>query len=184
MDIIDKNQNRRIITLAFIVISIATFAMMMQFKILFELGAANSTQVFVLSSTVVMQMAALLIIALQKTRVRLDEVRNLAYADELTGLINRRRFNEILDKVLKKSKARKKKIGVLILDLDRFKLINDCHGHDAGDKVICQFGERLQKIAGNSSVVCRMSGDEFAIMIKNIDTEDAILDVCQAILKK
>ena len=184
MNNIDKNQNKRILTLAFFVIMIATFAMFMQFKILFELGVANSTQVFVLSSTVVMQMAAILIIALQKTKSRLDEVRNLAYADELTGLINRRRFNEVLDKVLTKSKAKKKKIGVLILDLDRFKLINDCHGHDAGDKVICQFGERLQKIAGDSSVICRMSGDEFAMMIKNIDSEEDILKVCKAVLKE
>ncbi len=183
MNIIDKQKNKRIITLAFIVITIATFAMIMQFKVLYEIGIANSSQVFVISATAIMQMAALTIIVLQKTKVHLDEVQNLAYADELTGLINRRRFNDVLDKTLKKNRLKKKKTGVLILDLDRFKLINDCYGHDAGDKVICQFGERLVNIADKSSIACRMSGDEFAIMIENSVSEDRISDVCKAILK-
>ena len=184
MENIDSNTNKRILTLAFIVIAIATFAMIMQFKVLSEIGAASSSQVMVIAATVLMQMAALLIIALQKTRARLNEVNNLAYADELTGLINRRRFNEILMERLNRNKGKKNKTGVLILDLDKFKLINDCHGHDAGDKVICQFGERIQKVTDSSVVICRMSGDEFAMMIKNVKSENDVLKVCHSILSE
>ena len=182
MDKLDTHINKRINILAFIVIIIATFAMMMQFKILYEIGVATTSQVFVVSATAVMQMAALLVIALQKTQGRLDKVSTLAYADELTGLINRRKFNEILDEKLIECRETKKKLGVLILDLDRFKLINDCHGHDAGDKVLCQFGDLIQKSVGSDSVTCRMSGDEFAVIINNVTNENSILDICKDIL--
>lgn len=184
MDIINKQQNKRILILASIVIVIATFAMIMQFKTLYEIGVANASQVFVVSATAIMQMAALLVLALHKTKVNLQEVQNLAYADELTGLINRRRFNEILVKTLKKSRAQNESIGILILDLDRFKLINDCYGHDAGDKVICQFGERIQKVTGETSVTCRMSGDEFAVMIKNPTSEKQVTEICNDVLEE
>lgn len=184
MDVIDKNLNKRIIGLASIVVVIATFAMILQFMIFYEMGAANPSQVFVVSGTAIMQMSALLILALQKTRMHLQEARNLAYVDELTGLTNRRRFNEILDQSLKTCKANNTKIGVLILDLDRFKLINDCYGHDAGDKVICQFGERIKSVIDKTSVTCRMSGDEFSVLIKNVNSMDDVVETSNRVLKK
>ncbi len=184
MNNIDKQQNKRIFLLALAVMIIATFAMIMQFKILLDIGAASTSQVIVVSATAVMQMAALLVITLQKVGVRLEEVHNLAYADELTGLINRRKFNEILERTLHKSRKQKKKIGILILDLDKFKHINDCYGHDAGDKVICQFGERIQKAADSSSIICRMSGDEFAMLIKDVGGQKQVMKICQTVLKE
>jgi len=183
MDNIDKKLNKRIIVLAYIVVIVATFAMIMQFMIFYDIGVANPSQVFVVSATAIMQMSALLVLALQKTKTSLEEVRNLAYADELTGLINRRKFNEELDKSLNDCRANNSKIAILILDLDRFKLINDCYGHDAGDKVICQFGERIQSIVCKTSVTCRMSGDEFSVLIKDVKSSEDVLETCNKILK-
>lgn len=182
MKIIDKNLNQRIMTLASIVVVIATVAMILQFMVFYELGVANVSQVFVISGTAIMQMSALLILTLQKTRTNLQQAQNLAYIDELTGLINRRKFNELLDLHQNKS-TNVSKIAVLILDLDRFKLINDCYGHDAGDKVICQFGKRIQSVVDKNAVTCRMSGDEFSVLIKNVKSRDDVLQTCKEILK-
>lgn len=183
MKIIDKNLNQRIITLASVVVVIATIAMILQFMVFYEIGVANVSQVFVISGTAIMQMSALLILTLQKTRTNLQQAQNLAYMDELTGLINRRKFNEILDFHKVNNRANVSKIAVLILDLDRFKLINDCYGHDAGDKVICQFGKRIQSVVDKNSVTCRMSGDEFSVLIKNVISRDDVLKTCKQILK-
>lgn len=182
MKIIDKNLNQRIIILASVVVVIATVAMILQFMVFYEIGVANVSQVFVISGTAIMQMSALLIITLQKTRTNLQHAQNLAYIDELTGLINRRKFNELLN-LHHNNNTNASKIAVLILDLDRFKLINDCYGHDAGDKVICQFGKRIQSVVDKSAVTCRMSGDEFSVLIKNVNSRDDVLQTCKEILK-
>lgn len=184
MNKIDQNLNKRIIALACIVVIIATLAMFLQFMVFYEIGVANPPQVFVISATAIMQMSAVLVLVLQKTRMQLNEVQSLAYIDELTGLINRRKFNELLDKSLKHCRAKRTKVGVLILDLDRFKLINDCYGHDAGDKVICQFGERIQKVVGKNAITCRMSGDEFSVLLKDVSTTDDVCDISNLILKE
>jgi len=176
-------QNKRIIRLAAIVIIVATIAMILQFMVLYEIGVASTSQVFVIASTAIMQMAALLVVVLHKTKASLEVVSKLAYADELTGLINRRRFNEILNKQLETNRYTGNDCAVLILDLDRFKVINDCHGHDAGDKVICQFGDRIQEASGENAVTCRMSGDEFAVMIPVIDSRDDVEAVCKNVLR-
>lgn len=176
-----NQQNKRIIILASIVILIATFAMFLQFKVLYDVGIANSGQVLVMAGTVIMQMSALLIIVLNKTRDHLETVTNLAYYDELTGLMNRRKFNEILSQKLSYSRENNTKFGLLILDLDRFKAINDCHGHDAGDKVICQFGGKIKKCIGKKAITSRLSGDEFAVIIDDVQQEQDITSVCDAI---
>ena len=183
MEFIDKNLNKRILGLASIVVVIATLAIILQFIIFYEMGIANLSQVFVVSATAIIQMSALLILTLQKTRMHLQAAKNLAYVDELTGLTNRRKFNEVLDKSLRVCSAKNTKIGVLILDLDRFKLINDCYGHDAGDKVICQFGDRIQAVIDKSSLICRMSGDEFSVLIKNVNSSDDVVETCNKILE-
>jgi len=170
--------------MAFVVIMLGTFAIIMQFKVLHDLGVTTSSQMFIIFSTAIMQMAAIIIIVLQKTRSRLEEVKNLAYADELTGLVNRRKFYELLNDSIEKHRNQNAKLGMLILDLDGFKMINDIHGHDAGDQAIRQFGKRLQKVAPSSSIICRISGDEFAIMLKNISSKDHIFEVCNDILRE
>lgn len=184
MNNLAKKQNKHIMALSVAVILIATIAMFMQFKILHDVGIANSAQVFVIAGTIIMQMSALLVIVLHKTKNTLEIVTNLAYIDELTGLINRRKFNNVLDEKLFSAREKNNELGVLILDLDRFKAINDCYGHDAGDKVICQFGERIQKCVGKSATTSRLSGDEFAVIIDLVKSKDSILSICNKILEE
>lgn len=184
MDLELSNQNKRIITLATIVMIIATIAIVTQFMVFYRLGSASSTQVFIITSTAVMQMSALLVLVLQKTKNTLAVVQDLAYADELTGLINRRKFNEILQETLQSNKENNATSAVLILDLDRFKSINDCHGHDAGDKIICQFGERIKRASGKNAITSRLSGDEFAVLVKNSPSNADLTSICENVLEE
>ncbi|MFC4355529.1 EAL domain-containing protein [Chryseomicrobium palamuruense] len=97
-------------------------------------------------------------ITLQK---RHDEVmRYMAYHDNLTGLGNRRLFNEDLRKSIQQGQE----LAVWIVDLDRFKFINDNLGHEAGDQLLTSFAERLQKVVGDKGSVYRFGGDEFAVL--------------------
>jgi diguanylate cyclase (GGDEF)-like protein len=184
MDKHNTTDNKRILFLAITVICIATFSILIQLRLFLNADGTIAGQAKLLLFTAILHMGATLALVLQKLKNSLSEARNLAYADELTGLINRRKFYEMLNDNIEKRRLRKEALGVLILDLDGFKMINDCHGHDAGDQTICQFGERLKKIAPPSSVICRMSGDEFAIMMDKVESEQEIHNLCDAILKE
>jgi len=110
-------------------------------------------------------------------------IRKLAFHDELTGLINRRRFNEIFEGELENCRKNDILLGVLALDLDRFKVINDCHGHDAGDKIIQQFAHRISASIRDHDVLCRMSGDEFCLLANDVTSENDILMIGNRILE-
>ncbi|MBN3855075.1 EAL domain-containing protein [Paraburkholderia sp. Ac-20340] len=87
----------------------------------------------------------------------------LARHDPLTGLLNRRVFNELLAAALEQAPAA---IAIFLVDLDRFKRINDSHGHAVGDKVLCEIAERLRDIGIESGAcVARIGGDEFALLV-------------------
>lgn len=92
--------------------------------------------------------------------VQQERVRVLAQTDEMTGLINRAHFHTLLDAAC----ARGREFGLLYIDLDQFKPINDCLGHAAGNAVLCQFAARLRGLAEGGSVVARLGGDEFALL--------------------
>jgi diguanylate cyclase (GGDEF)-like protein len=92
--------------------------------------------------------------------VQQERVRVLAQTDEMTGLINRAHFHELLDAAC----TRGREFGLLYIDLDQFKPINDGFGHAAGNAVLCEFAARLRQLAPIGSVVARLGGDEFALM--------------------
>src|SRR6202790_889901 len=98
---------------------------------------------------------------------RYREARNLARHDPLTGLPNRRQFDEKLDACLRGS-GDARQVAVLMLDLDGFKRINDTHGHAAGDKALCEFARRVSGILRGDSVLARIGGDEFGIIMPEI----------------
>jgi diguanylate cyclase (GGDEF)-like protein len=89
-----------------------------------------------------------------------ERVRVLAQTDEMTGLINRAYFHELLDAAC----AKGREFGLLYIDLDQFKPINDGFGHAAGNAVLCQFAERLRALAPRGATIARLGGDEFSIM--------------------
>jgi diguanylate cyclase (GGDEF)-like protein len=87
-----------------------------------------------------------------------------ALHDPLTGLTNRTQFERRLEAMLKDPDRRRRTVSVLILDLDRFKYVNDTLGHDAGDDLIRAVGQRLTELVGEEGEVSRLGGDEFAIL--------------------
>ncbi len=92
-------------------------------------------------------------------------IRQLAQVDDLTGLTNRNHFHQLLDSMCLSATAANSTFGVMFVDLDRFKPINDAFGHEAGNVVLREFAQRLRKIAGDDGEVGRLGGDEFALLI-------------------
>ena len=88
----------------------------------------------------------------------------LALRDPLTGLANRHLLNELLDAALVRTERSDVPLAVVFLDLDGLKHVNDTHGHDAGDTVLCETARRLQSLARRADVVARLGGDEFVIV--------------------
>ncbi|CAN5551203.1 hypothetical protein BH10ACT2_BH10ACT2_13550 [soil metagenome] len=93
-----------------------------------------------------------------------DEMAALALRDPLTGLANRRLFNELLDAGLARTQRDDLPLAVAFLDLDGLKLVNDVFGHDAGDIVLCETASRLREVLRGADTVARLGGDEFAII--------------------
>ncbi|QJU59707.1 EAL domain-containing protein [Sphingomonas sp. AP4-R1] len=89
-------------------------------------------------------------------------IAHMAMHDSLTGLPNRINFNGQLDYAIEQARATGLKVGVVAIDLDGFKEINDTHGHATGDAVLQAIGERMAAIAGESECIARFGGDEFA----------------------
>lgn len=100
-----------------------------------------------------------------------DEIRYLAFHDVLTGLTNRRHFERRLAEMIE-GLVFDEGGAVFYIDLDRFKYINDTLGHPAGDALICQVAERLKSALPQESVVARIGGDEFAILVRETDGAD------------
>ncbi|MCP3764799.1 EAL domain-containing protein [Domibacillus sp. A3M-37] len=110
-----------------------------------------------------------------------ETIRHMAYHDTLTGLPNRRMFNEKLTKSITEAQESNTMVAVGFLDLDRFKIINDSLGHAFGDLLLCNVAERLRGCLDTHSVVSRNGGDEFTFIIKNA-TEQTAADAAQRII--
>jgi diguanylate cyclase (GGDEF)-like protein/PAS domain S-box-containing protein len=102
-----------------------------------------------------------------------DQLQYLADHDPLSGLFNRRRFEQELDEELSRSVARDSRGAVLLIDLDNFKGINDELGHAAGDRVISEVGAALTGRLRSSDVIGRLGGDEFGVLLRRVTPEEA-----------
>lgn len=111
-----------------------------------------------------------------------DELEYLANHDFLTRLPNRFIFNKKLNDALLKSEKEGSELAVLFLDLDRFKLINDTFGHDIGDKLLLEISNRLVSVLRKDDVVCRIGGDEFTILLSNIENREQVSEMSKAIV--
>jgi diguanylate cyclase (GGDEF)-like protein len=86
----------------------------------------------------------------------------------LTGLLNRRALTESLPVAQARSRRTGKTLGVLFIDLDGFKAINDTHSHEAGDKLLCEIAGRLQDAVRKTDSVFRLAGDEFTVLLEDM----------------
>lgn len=103
----------------------------------------------------------------QGLQTSLDETRRLAEMDHLTGLPNRRAFDQMLEREMREASAAGEQLCVAFVDIDLFKRVNDAHGHPAGDRVLKFVGETLNRIADARCFVARHGGEEFAVIWRN-----------------
>lgn len=108
----------------------------------------------------------------QTQLLRLNErLQVLANTDELTQLANRRSFEEALEYQLAVQKRQADRAGLLLLDIDHFKKINDVHGHSCGDEVLTKMGKLLRELMREIDTTARIGGEEFAIVLPGIDQQ-------------
>jgi diguanylate cyclase (GGDEF)-like protein len=98
---------------------------------------------------------------------REQRILKLAYEDPLTQLPNRSHFAEALETGLRRAQAEDRALAILIMDLDRFKYVNDTLGHGVGDHVLQEVAKRLRSLAGGARCIARLGGDEFAVLIED-----------------
>ena len=103
-----------------------------------------------------------------------EELHRRAHHDPLTGLSNRLSFNERLDQDLARARRHKTMLALLYIDLDNFKPINDTYNHQVGDLVLREVANRLQSVVREIDTVARIGGDEFVVILSEIDTADHI----------
>jgi len=106
----------------------------------------------------------------------------LAENDPMTGLSNRHYFEDHLRTAISRAERFDSKVGLLFLDIDNFKLINDSLGHDTGDQILQQVANRLLDVIREGDIVCRLGGDEFAIIAHDIETETSLATLAQRII--
>ncbi|MDC0598849.1 sensor domain-containing diguanylate cyclase [Gammaproteobacteria bacterium] len=112
------------------------------------------------------------------------KIEKLALEDPLTGLGNRRFFQNMLDQSLTRAKRKNKYCGLLLIDLDEFKSLNDTLGHDCGDRALQIIAKRLNSGVREGDLVCRLGGDEFAIILDCMDSENIAEEIAERILKE
>jgi diguanylate cyclase (GGDEF)-like protein len=114
-------------------------------------------------------------------RERHQQLEAIAYVDQLTSLPNRRWFTQELRRRIDTARADHKEFVLLLMDLDRFKHVNDHYGHDAGDVVLRTVGDRLRSILRNDDSVARLGGDEFVMLVGSNVEPAAVELLCSRI---
>lgn len=112
-----------------------------------------------------------------KNALQYHQAMQLAMQDSLTGLGNRRYFDEQLKRAMHNANRQHAQVGLVLGDLNKFKAVNDTYGHNAGDQVLIQFANILKECVRDSDSVFRFGGDEFAIIVEN--ASEYALDIIQ-----
>lgn len=112
-----------------------------------------------------------------------DELEKIAYSDALTALANRRRFTEDMRRLMDYSQRHDTRFALVLIDLDRFKDINDQLGHDVGDALLVAAASRLKDLTDDRDCVARLGGDEFAVLIADDGDGARISEFCDQIIR-
>ncbi len=111
-----------------------------------------------------------------------EQLRSVARIDTLTGLHNRLAFNEMLPVALARARRTGQQLAIMYLDIDRFKGINDTLGHAGGDAVLVEFAARLRASVRTTDVVARLAGDEFVVILENLDKPNTVADIARKVV--
>ena len=112
-----------------------------------------------------------------------EQLQQLALYDHLTGLPNRALFTDLVQREILLARRNQQQFAVLFIDLDRFKAVNDTMGHAAGDALLVELARRLREVLRDVDVVCRQSGDEFLVLVRNVEHWEWLGEVADRILQ-
>ncbi len=122
------------------------------------------------------------IVDVTRDRQTAAEASQLATTDALTGLSNRRRMTSVLERTFAAFAPQRRPCTVMLIDLDRFKQVNDTLGHAVGDTLLKQVAQRLIKVVGDKQRICRLGGDEFQIMMPDVEDRGRLGDLAGQII--
>lgn len=128
-----------------------------------------------------------LLARLYKSTRQIEEGRiaaeHMAFHDSLTGLANRALFEKALEAAVLETSRTQSTTALLMIDLDRFKQVNDTLGHDAGDDLIRQVPDRLDRLVDKPHTIARLGGDEFAMILSDVQSTEEVLTLANAIIR-
>ena len=113
-----------------------------------------------------------------------ENLYQLAHYDSLTGLANRRSFKDRLDEALLRARRTETKLGLMFVDLDSFKYVNDHLGHAAGDELLCSVARRIRAAVRESDAVARIGGDEFTVILPGLHSSTDVVPIAEKILNR
>jgi diguanylate cyclase (GGDEF)-like protein len=126
-------------------------------------------------------LARAILYAIERKRAQ-ERLTYLAQYDQLTGLVNRTLFRDRLVHAMARSKRKEQPLGVMLLDLDRFKAVNDTLGHDVGDALLQAVADRLKSCVREVDTIARMGGDEFTAILEGVSGEPDVAVVATRII--
>ena len=116
--------------------------------------------------------------------LKTEQVRHQAYHDALTGLPNRLLLQDRLSQAMEVAKREEAEVAVMFIDLDRFKMVNDSLGHEAGDSLLMEASLRLQERLRKSDTIARLGGDEFVVVLSFADSLGEVAEVAESIVER
>lgn len=119
---------------------------------------------------------------IRKVKAKESEINYLAYHDFLTGIPNRAQFETHLKTVFARSQRYRRPFALLLIDLDRFKLINDNYGHETGDSLLKQVAQLFQQCLRESDILARLGGDEFAVLTDQIEHHGQVAVIAKKLI--
>lgn len=147
--------------------------------------ALDSARQSLYMNLVICAMITLVVLSLLNAMIRRhqDNIQSLATLDSLTGLPNRRAFDLLAAQAIQEAAREPMPLVALLIDLDHFKVLNDTHGHLAGDEVLRQFARILESCLRQTDIICRWGGEEFIVLLKNTEG-DAALAVAEKVRQR